>query len=234
MISAGGICQLNQVNQDFETPEPARVLNPWFSMWLRPRQTVRQIMWTQSHSYHWIWLLLLLVGADFLLDNASGQDLGDRLPISLIFVFSFILGPIPAAILWAVFTLLVMLSGKILGGKATFKEVSLATGWGLVPVAWGLLLWVPELILFGDSLFMKDMPGVDGILASLLLLFFLFMEFVLQGWSAVIVVGSVAEVYGFSNLKGLGTCALAAFFMSIPYLLILLIAAIILLVSMVS
>ncbi len=61
------------------------------------------------------------------------------------------------------FTLLVMLSGKILGGKATFKEVSLATGWGLVPMAWGLLLWVPELILFGDSLFMKDLPGLDGI-----------------------------------------------------------------------
>lgn len=222
------------MNQIFETPEPSRELNPWFSMWIRPRETVRQIMWTKSHSYHWIWLLLLLAGADSFLDNASGRDLGDKIPVPLIFIFSFILGPITAVIGWALFTLLVMLSGKILGGKATFKEVSLATGWGLVPMAWGLLLWVPELILFGDSLFMKDLPGLDGIVAALFLLLFSFVEISLVGWSAVVTVGGVAEVYGFSNLKGLGACALAVLFMSIPLILLLLLVAVISLMGMMA
>ncbi|MFD1395699.1 Yip1 family protein [Kroppenstedtia eburnea] len=225
---------MNQVNQVFETPEPSRELNPWFSMWLRPRETVRQIMWTKSHSYHWIWLLLVLVGADALLDSASGRDLGDTMPVPLIFIFSFILGPITTAIGWAFFTLLVMLSGKILGGKATFKEVSLATGWGMVPMAWGLLLWIPELILFGESLFMEDLPGLDGIVAVLFLLFFSFVEIVLVVWSLVITVGGVAEVYGFSNLKGLGTCALAALFMAIPTFLLLMLVAVIGLVGMMA
>ena len=152
----------------------------------------------------------------------------------MIFIFSFILGPITAVIGWALFTLLVMLSGKILGGKATFKEISLATGWGLVPMAWGLLLWVPELILFGDSLFLKDLPGLDGIVAALFLLLFSFVEISLVGWSAVVTVGGVAEVYGFSNLKGLGTCALAVLFMSIPLILLLLLVAVIGLMGMMA
>ncbi len=47
-------------------------------------------------------------------------------------------------------------------------------------------------------------------------------------------VGGVAEVYGFSNLKGLGTCALAVLFMSIPLILLLLLVAVISLMGMMA
>lgn len=152
--------------------------------------------------------------------------------LPLIFVTAILAGPIGSVIGWGLYCLFIMLAGKVLGGKATFKEVSLALGWAMVPVAWGVTLWPLKLILFGEAFFKTGFPGLEGFVAWLLLVLFVVVDLTLIIWSFVISVGSVAEVYGFSNGKGFGTVLLAGVFISIlsfilalPFLLILFMSA---------
>ena len=67
-------------------------LNPWFSMWLRPRATMRQIVTTDATRL--VWILAAVQGFSQVLNRASMQGMGDFLPLSAVFVFVFIAGPI--------------------------------------------------------------------------------------------------------------------------------------------
>ncbi len=58
---------------------PTRPLNPWLSMFVRPRQTMRQIL--DGDSTRFVVGLAMLGGVLTVLDRASIDSMGDRIPV---------------------------------------------------------------------------------------------------------------------------------------------------------
>jgi hypothetical protein len=197
-------------------------LNPWRSIWTRPRATIQQILETQPERYV---VLLAAVGGIFQsLDQASFREHGDQLPWPTILTASVVGGPIGGIITLYVFGFLVAWTGRWLGGVASPLYVRAAIGWYNWPAICIGLLWIPELALFGQEAFTSATPRIDadsGLSAARLLISV--PKFVLGIWAIIILCMCVGQVQGFSAWRALGNLVLAvlAFFAPLVALILL-------------
>ncbi len=117
-----------------ETPENQfkRVLNPWLSIWTKPRDTMKEIFISKPKN---VFLLILLGSFVQTLDRASSKNVADSIssPVSLIsmvifgtfvafLIYYFLL---PALFNWV---------AKKLGGQGTFEKNTLLSCLFLYPL----------------------------------------------------------------------------------------------------
>jgi len=191
------------VTVETETP-----FNPWISIWLSPRATVR---WLIEHRPGY--LVHLLIAAKIFVDGigtAMFREMGDRLSLQAILLILGVTTPVQMILYLYVFVWFVKWAGRLLGGRATASELRTALAWASVPLLVSALLTVPELALFGHALFRSDGPDLDsgwgrasafyGLMAA---------DVVLALWWAVTLVVGVAEVQGFAWWKALASYLLA-------------------------
>lgn len=195
-------------------------LNPWFSMWLHPRRTIRQIVEADPER-----LVLVLAAAGGIvqaLANAESKSQGDKVSLPVIMLVSLIVGPLMGIIgLWVGGALLRWTGGWI-GGRADARRVRTALAWSNVPMIWSLLLWIPALLLFGAETFTKATPIIEASsLLSALYLVFSVGTAVIGVWSFVVFLHSLGEVQGFSAWKALLNSILAMLVVMIPLLAII-------------
>jgi len=189
-------------------PVQARSLNPWFTMWLHPRATTRQILDTDPARL--VIVLAMFGGVLNALDRASLKSLGDDLPVPMIFALAIPVGMIGGLIALYLGGALIRWTGSRLGGQASAVQVRAALAWGHVPVYWAGLLWLPYLGFFGDEIFMSEMPSVEARPWLLLVLVNLaVLEMGLGIWGLVTLVLAVAEAHRFSGWRSLGSIVLA-------------------------
>ena len=113
-------------------------LNPWFSMWLHPRRTIRQIVATNPDRL--VLLLAAVGGIAEAFANAESKSTGDKESLMSILLISLILGPIGGIVgLWVGGSLLHWTGGWI-GGQAGSRRIRTALAWSQVPSIWNLLL----------------------------------------------------------------------------------------------
>ncbi len=201
-------------------------LNPWVSIWTRPRATIRQIV--ETNPKYMVLLLGVLSGVGQVLDNASMRSAGDDATLGAILGAAVVFGPIGGLITLFVGGWLVQLTGTWLGGVATAVQVRAALAWGQVPGVVALVLWIPQLLLFGSEMFTTDTPRIDadsGLLAALLGISL--VELVLGIWQLVLVFKCVGEVHQFSAWKALGAMMLAGLLLVVVIFLPLLIIVLI-------
>lgn len=172
-------------------------LNPWTSIWFRPRATIQHVVDTELEKH--VVALAALSGIVQALDNASGRNLGDALPFPVVLGLAFILGPILGLIgvyLWA---WLLRWTGRWLGGRATLPQLRTAIAWGSVPmIAAGVPLLL-MLILIGPELFTESTPRLDAQpTRSLVFLGLVVVQLVMALWGIVTLLKTVAQVQGFS------------------------------------
>ncbi len=207
-----------EINTDIEidveqvNKEP---LNPWFSMWTKPRETIQQIVDTNPE--HSVIFLSAIAGFAQALDQASVRNLGDSLDWPMIFLFAAIVGPIFGMLGLFISGALIRWTGSWLNGKGSPQEIRAALAWSGVPIIWMLLLWLPKLPLFGQEMFTSETP----IIASNPTLIFILMGFALIQlivaiWSSIVLFKSLGQVQGFSAWKALGNSLLAGFVVIIP------------------
>ncbi len=186
-----------------ETEVQAKPLNPWLSIWVKPRETMRWIVDTDPTRQ--VVLLAVLGGIAQFLDRAAGRSLGDTLSVSVILIIALFVGSIGGLISLHIGGALLRWTGSWFGGQATSEEVRAAIAWSSVPTIWALLLWIPELMLFEEELFTTATPRID---ANPLLLFFLLgfaaVEVVIGIWTIVVFLKCLGEVHRFSAWKALG------------------------------
>ncbi len=73
-----------------------------------------------------------------------------------------------------------------------------------------MLLWIPELALFGSEMFTSQTPRLDANASlSMALLGFMAIEMVISIWQFVVYLKCVGEVHEFSAWKALGASLLA-------------------------
>ena len=198
-----------------ETP----LLNPWFSMWLHPRQTIRQIVSTNPDRL--VVLLAAVGGIAEALTNAASDSKGDDISLQAILLTALFGGPIMGIVgLW-LGGLLLRWTGGWLGGQADTRSVRTALAWANVPLIWSLLLWGPALLFFGAELFTTATPAIDAssMFAGLYLVFTLGIG-VVSLWALVAFFHALGEVQGFSAWKALGNSILAGLVVAIPLLVL--------------
>jgi hypothetical protein len=185
-------------------------LNPWTSIWTRPRATIRQIVDTDP--MYMVIPLAILGGIVQAFDRASSRNLGDELPLGGIFVAALIGGPIGGLLSLYLAGWLLRVTGGWLSGKANAEKVRAAIAWGQVPAIATLPIIGVQIAVFGIEMFTEFTPRLD---ANDQLLYVLLatgiVELILGIWAIVAVIKCVAEVHEFSAWRALGAMFLAFF-----------------------
>lgn len=201
---------------------PSHRMNPWFSMWFRPRATIENLIDTAREFDGWIFALIL-AGIGQKLGDAWLDSAAETSSVVKILVISSIGGVIGAIFSLVVFGFLVLKIGQFLGGTASRDNVMVALGWSGVPFALSLLVWVPMLLLDGERMF-SDVTELEVPALAVLVTYVSIGLFVLviSLWSAILFVISLSQVQKYSKWKSLVTSLLAGVIASIPYILFLL------------
>lgn len=189
---------------------------PFWTIWTRPRQTVRQII-TVDPELH-VLLLVCLAGIGEALDRASMRNVGDVLPVAAIIAIACVFGPLGGLLSLWIGSHLIRLSGTWIGGLAPREHIKTAIAWASVPSVFALLLWIPLILLFGSDMFTEETPRLNSQPALLIpFLGIVLAELVLAVWGFVLLCNTIAEVQGFrSAWRGLGNIMLAGAVVVIP------------------
>lgn len=183
-------------------------LNPWISMWTKPRETIQDIV--NSNPIYFVVPLGMLAGIGRALDNAVSRNMGDRFDLHTIFLACILGGAIMGLLALYLGSLLLRPTGQWLGGKATAENIRAALAWSAVPSIWALFLWIPEIAIFGKGLFMSEIPEMEeSAWMAWTLLAFGIVEITIGIWSLVVFVKSLSQVQGFSSWKALANALLA-------------------------
>lgn len=198
----------------------AEKLNPFTQIWIKPRQVIRQIL--NSNSSKYVILLAMIGGISQVLDNASIRNNGDKLDYPYILLIALIGGPLGGILSLYVSSALIKWTGNWIGGRGTFKEIRIANAWSNVPTMWALLLWIPQIILFGRETFTSKTPIIDSnLVLKVIYLFLSFVELVIGLWIISINIKCIGEAQQFSSWKALANIILSWAVILVPLLVIL-------------
>jgi len=207
------------------TTSHALPVSPFFSIWIKPRETIRGIVKTDVKKH--VLLLAMLAGISTALSSASSGNWGDHLPLISILAICIFLGPVIGIILLYLFGVIFRWTGGWLGGKASFEVIRAAYAWSSIPIIFVLPLWIPRILLFGEELFTKAKPSM---FANPLSVIILLVFSVANIWSFVLLVTCMSEVLKFSAWKAFGAIILGLLVIFISLLFIGFCGVIILLV----
>lgn len=193
--------------------------NPWVSIWLSPRETIRKIV-DRDPTYGVI-MLGALAGGLAGLNSSLSASLGEApvaLPAWLVpylpiwtFLSPFIGAAAGVAAIYAS-AFIFQWVGRALGGVANWREVCAASAWAEVPqiclavVALGLLL-----VTGVTQAFFPSLPPADPDAAARAARHFTEADgvaLIVSIWSLVIFIQSLAEVHRFSVWRAFGTFVL--------------------------
>ena len=182
-------------------------LNPWRSIWLKPRATIRQIVTTNPE--HHVVALAAAAGVIQALINSVDRNLGDELGLLPILLTSFLIAPILGVISLYLSAFLLRWTGRWLGGVATPRELRASVAWGSAPMVMGGVGMLVALLIAGHDLFSSVQPWLARH-PTLMLVAGLGM--IIQGlaafWSVITAIKCLAEVQGFSAWRALGNYVL--------------------------
>lgn len=189
------------------TPVPPTKLNPWWSMWIYPRATVRQIL--DSGATRMVPILAAVYGISYVLDRASMRGVPPSMSPWAVLALAIVIGPLSGFISVYLGGAIMGWIGRRLGGVGTTQEVRTAMAWASVPHIEALVLWIPTLALFGREVFYNDNPIFDAwadaqplvVWPAMLLL--LLVSVTAGIWSVVVTLKCLAEAHQFSAWRAL-------------------------------
>lgn len=164
-----------------------KILNPWLSIWVRPRETISQI--TAAKPLKTVLLLGVLTGIELCFSFfSSKENLGQFSPVNILLV-CLLAGPV-AGIAWIFITsTLVKITGYWLGGNGSIMNISAAVAWGNIPIICGLpFSRLPVLLLL--IMPAAEVPAFIQHCAQ-------FMYIILFIWSFFITLNCLMHVQGF-------------------------------------
>lgn len=202
--------------------------NPWFAIWLRPKATIRRIVATNVR--HHVFLLAMLAGVAGALSRRTlfaSQDGADAI---LALILSLVLGPIGGIFSLFLGGALLSWSSRLIGGVSVTPVVRAALAWSYVPLIFGQLLVIPEMILFGREIFSTNKPQFHAKIASdpqfatfaVSAIYFLAgLSLLFLFWAIMLLLHTLAEVQQFSVWKALLAVVIALLVVATPLTLLL-------------
>ena len=205
---------------------PAEPLNPWFSIWVQPRATMRQIL--DRDPRRMVHLLALAAGALGGLEAHVPAPASEMMPLPAIVTMKLILGALGALLFLYLFGFLIRLTGGWLHGTGEFVAVRSALAWSMIPNIWAGLLLLPLLVYMGaEALNFDPVEAIQEPGGAVLLVPLTLLTMVIAIWSIVITIKCVAEAHRFSAWNGFGAALLSIFIVSVPIVMIVVFVAVV-------
>ncbi|MFA6561403.1 MAG: Yip1 family protein [Verrucomicrobiia bacterium] len=172
--------------------------NPFLTIWLSPRETIRRIVeWNPNYCVIW---LACLAGVGQAIDRSTMRDLGDKVPLAVLFTIVLIGGPLIGLLHLYISSLLLRWTGKWLGGTGSTRHLRTALAWGCLPYVFCLPLDLVAWLIAGRELFTKETPHLEahpGLMIPFIVIGL--MEVTLAIWSVEILCQTIAEVQGYRS-----------------------------------
>jgi hypothetical protein len=179
-----------------ETPVLASgTFNPWKTMWLRPRATIRSLV--NHEPTQNVDRLAILMGITQVIERNNAGD-GTFQSVLVTLAMAALLGPVAGLIGIRISGAVSGWIGRKLGGMATNEEVRAAFAWSAVPRITALPLQILFLLIL--PFFSATNPAI-----GLLLVGMGGVLTVLGLWEFILSVATLAEVHRFSIWRAIGT-----------------------------
>lgn len=199
-------------------------INPWFSIWLSPKKTIRYILAHENVSQ--ISFIFFFLGVLDVLNRAADKNFGNQFSLLTILIIAFCVAPFNVFFKLRIGGGLLTLATKKLGGEADYQKLTYAIAWASIPVLCSLLLVSIEIAIFGKEIFMSN-PNLGSRNLEIIYLIINCLKLVLVFWSLALFIPCLAEINEFSNWKAIGSIlllfisiiAIIFFFMFIIYVL---------------
>lgn len=176
--------------------------NPWLSIWLRPRETIRLIVDTDPS--HKLYLLCALYGFPMAMSFAQSFSLANLFSMWVTLLAALILCPFLGFAGISISTWLLHFTGRWIGGHGSFQSIRAAVAWSNVPNIVTVITWVLLLALFGNNVFCREFSEMTfvGYQAGLIFLIFL-VQSIISIWGFILLLHTLGEVQGFSAWRAL-------------------------------
>lgn len=176
--------------------------NPWLSIWLEPRKTIRSIV-EQDPKYGFL-LLSAVYGLPLAFNLAQSFYLTSSLPLWAVVIGCLILCTFLGVLGISVCAWLLQVTGRWIGGKGTFLTIRSAVAWSNVPNFVTILMWIALISIFQRQVFAPGFTEAHfvGFQAGAIFLIFL-IQSVVSVWSFILLLHTLGEVQGFSAWKAL-------------------------------
>ncbi|WP_235929813.1 Yip1 family protein [Chengkuizengella marina] len=191
-------------------------IKPWFSIWLKPRKTMRYVLDTKPGKLFLLIYLGILVTT---LDRGASNEPGDTMNLFSI-LFTYIIGSLFfTAIAYYIVPLLLRWTGSLLGGRGTTEEVRYAYAYSYIPYVYTLIfIWIPSLLLFGINNFTTEYAHSIYSSSTLTNLMFIFnlLDLIIAIWAIFTTIKCLAEAHQFSSWRSLGAIIISFLVIFIP------------------
>ena len=189
------------------------VLNPWWRIWVQPRQTIRWIVDTDPKLH--FWPLAVFYGIVRAMDLGILTGVGDQFSPAGVAGFLALVGPLAGIAGVYLAASLLGLVGRSLGGKADAVEIRAVLVWAAMPMSvLTFLALIPYFVMLGPRVFSAEdllvqrlIQGAgmtDGLLSGGLASGKALLDLVGSLYYLLIVVTGFAEVEKFGLWKAVG------------------------------
>lgn len=201
------------MNEPISSPE----FNPWWRIWVQPRQTIRYLINTDPKMHFWV--LAIMYGIIRAVTWSMDVSLGDYISPSEVAGFILFGGALAGVIGIYLTASLLELTARLLGGKAEGQHVRAVLAWAGVPMnALVIIGFIPLAAMFSTSIFTSTNPKMQqllfghgaatNILGQGLLMWRTLMELIGALYYLGIIAVGLSEVEEFNIWKSIGILAI--------------------------
>jgi len=187
--------------------------NPWFSMWLQPKQSIKNIIKTNPKQGFFFLASIWFLHFFFLYQSYYGIIFFSHW--IFLTIFAVIISPFIGAAFFYIFSWLLYKTGKLLKAKGSLINVRCAFAWSRLPLILDLFMWSCFTLFLKEILF-QPIVGISFIFINL-------VAFSTLIWSFVLLVLSLVEVQKFSCARAIINVILAYFVIIIIFSILVLI-----------
>lgn len=178
-------------------------LNPFFSIWLSTRRTIRYVLENKDLKYSL--MVAALAGAPSGISAFGELSKNLELQWWFLLILIVLVGPIFGLIGLYVAAALYTWVGKWFGGTGKFKEMLQAIGVAMIANFWMTPFWILSTIFVRNDIFVMDMISGMSIGAIIWFLVSSLVSATFSIWMIVIQSKAIGEVHQFSSWKGFAT-----------------------------
>ncbi len=188
--------------QEFETYDTLSDKEIFTKIWTEPRRVLKHINETKYEKYFYI--LLFLAGVSGAFDKAVNKNMGENVSLLGIVAGCFILGGFLGWLSYYIYAALLNWTGKWLDGKGDTDSIYRILAYAMIPSAISLIFLVPQIVVYGIDLFVKDGDLVNaGILGNIVFWGSILLEIILGIFTIIFSVIGLSEVQKISVWKAI-------------------------------
>ncbi|MFF2755509.1 YIP1 family protein [Psychrobacillus sp. NPDC058041] len=202
--------------------EETEKLNPFFSIWLSTRKTVRYVLDHKNLKYS----LTLAAIAGISNGISVANEWSNKFDISLwlLLIGILVIGPLLGLIGLGFSTVIYTWVGRWLGGYGTYKEMAQTMGIVVIPSIWLTPYWMLSFIFVRNNLLvMNPWEFNSGSIIWVLISTLISLTFSI--WMIIIQSKAIGEVHQFSSGRGFATLIIPSIIIGIILFIVVLIIA---------